>query len=295
MDIEVRLVRSFLAVAEELHFSRAAERLNLSQPALSRQVRDLERRIGTELFVRATRSVTLTESGALLLREAPRVLSDLQRVVERAQGAGRGELGHVSIGFIGSAVESFVTRILHTVRTSLPGLTFTLTERPWIEQTAGIESGLDDLAFVRDIRGGGLWQTMPLLSEPICLVVTEDHSLASKAVIEKSDLPVLVDEPFATNRSWIATHCADWPFRPKVADEMISTHGILALVRAHLGISLMPASYATWGPTGLCFIPVDGQTSTQQVAWNAERSSSARDVFLDAIREWTAPETETNV
>ena len=68
MDIEVRLVRSFLAVAEELHFSRAAERLNLSQPALSRQVRDLERRIGTELFVRATRSVTLTESGALLLR-----------------------------------------------------------------------------------------------------------------------------------------------------------------------------------------------------------------------------------
>lgn len=128
----------------------------------------------------------------------------------------------------------------------------------------------------------------------LCLVVTEDPPLASTTVIEESDLDVLLDEPFLTNPSWIATHCGDWPFRPKVADEMISTQGILALARAHLGVSLMPASYVTWGPSGLRFIPVDGPTSTQQVAWNSERSSSARDIFLDAIREWMDPGTEAN-
>ncbi|TDE09306.1 LysR substrate-binding domain-containing protein [Jiangella asiatica] len=293
MDVEIRLLRSFAVVAEELHFSRAANRLLLSQPALSRQIRDLERRIGADLLVRDTRTVALTECGKLLHREAARLLADLERTIERVRGAGRGEIGHLSIGFIGSAVESFVMPTLQTVRQHHPGLTFTLIDRSWVLQTAGLENGTDDLAFVRDLPPAAPWRTAHLSTEPVCMVVPDDHPLAGRQLATRSDLAMVADTPFLSNPSWMATHCGDWPFAPRVTDEMGSTHGIFALVRAHFGISFMPASYASWSADGLSFVPVEGNSSTLVVAWRADRHSVAHDVFLNALPP--APESHPSM
>lgn len=279
----MRLLRSFVVVAEELHFSRAAERLRVSQPALSRQIRDLERRIGAELLVRDTRTVALTECGRLLQREATRLLADLDRTVERVRGAGRGDVGHLFVGVIGSSIESFVVPTLQTVRRRHPGLTFTLIDRPWVEQAAGLENGDDDLAFVRDLPPGAPWTTAHVATEPVCLVVPADHPFAGRPLVHRSELPQVAETPFLTNPSWMATHCRDWPFEPRVTDEMGATHGIFALVRAHFGISFMPASYASWGDDGLSFVPVEGNSSTLVVAWRANRHSAAHDVFLSAL------------
>jgi DNA-binding transcriptional LysR family regulator len=296
MDVDVRLLRSFLGLAEELHFRRAAERLNLSQPALTRQIQDLERRVGVPLLDRSPQGVTLTSAGRTLAEELPRLLSDLERVGRLAQGAARGEVGHATISFLGSTITSFVTPLLTRLRIQSPSMTFTLTERVWIDQTAGLEAGTDDLAFVRDLRDPR-WQSMDLLAEPVCLVVGDWHPYAAKRRIRPRDLPGLAHETFLTDRrpgsglqpSWVGTHCAGWPFVPRVSDEVVTTHGILALVAADMGVSLMPASYQTWGPNTLRFVPVAGQTTTVQVAWAPRPGNGITTAILRSVRELAGP------
>lgn len=281
--MDVRLLRSFLVVAEELHFTLAARRLRVSQPALSRQIRDLERRLGVPLLTRTSRSVSLTEAGELLRREGMRGLADLQRTVERAQAVGRGELGHLSVGFIGSVLDTFVVPLVSRLKARNPRLSFSLAERMWSEQTVGLENADDDVAFVRDLADTGPWQVTTLATEPLCLVLPATHDLAGRVRLSRDELEQLASSPFLQNAAWMATYCRNWPFMPRVADELVSTKGILSLVRAGLGISFMPESYKKWGLDGLAFVPVDDETSTQQVAWRPERHSAARDLFLDTL------------
>lgn len=291
MDLDVRLLRSFSTVASELHFGRSADILNLSQPALSRQIQELERRLGARLLERGPRTVSLTAAGRTLAGELPRLLADLERVGRLTQGAARGEVGHASISFLGSAISTFVTPLLTRLRAASPSMTFRLTERVWIEQTGGLEAGTDDLAFVRDLRDPR-WQTIDLLAEPVCLVVADDHPYADKPRIAARDLQALAHETFLTDRraghgllpSWIGMHCATWPFVPRVSDEVVTTHGILALVDARMGVSLMPYSYKTWGPSSLRFIPVDGHITTVQAAWNPRPDNAITQALLRHVR-----------
>ncbi|MGC0273142.1 LysR substrate-binding domain-containing protein [Pseudactinotalea sp. Z1739] len=283
MDWDPRLLLSFLTVADELHFGRAATRLRLSQPALSRHIKELERRVGTPLLTRTTRSVSLTGAGSALQRDLPPLLGGLENALMHAHRIGRGEEGHLSVGFIGSAVESVLVGALERIRLSHPGLAFTLTERAWVSQTEGLEGGQDDVAIVRDLRGGSPWESILLRTETICLVMRNDHPFAQQSEVTTSDLAGLASTNFISNSAWMAHHCSDWPFRPRVIDDVTSSHGILALVRTNQGISFMPASYAPWATGDLSFVPVEGQVSRQQVAWDAKRTNSARQIILSAI------------
>ena len=281
MDVDLRHLRAFCAVAEELHFGHAAERLHVSQPALSRQISNLEHRLGATLLARGTRKVLLTDAGSVLHREATSVLAQADRAVDRTRRVAQGEAGHLSIGLLGAAVDTLATSVLRAMRKAHPDVTFTLTERPWIDQTAGLESGADDFCFVRDLAPNSGWQTVDLLSEPLCVVLPSDHPLAGEEPLTHSQLALLESESFLSNRRWLAVHCANWPVTPRLTDELVSTHAILALVRAGFGVSFMPASYSAWG-TGVSFVPVEGETSKQQLAYPVSSRSELHQHFLEA-------------
>src|SRR4051794_31010370 len=134
LELELRLLRAFVMVAEELHFGRAAARLNITQPALSRQIRDLEDRVETRLLDRGPRGATLTEAGRVLLGDARRLLEQAARMRDRAFQAGQGTLGHVTVGAIGSTIPTLVGPLLREMRARYGQIAFTLVEHQWETQ-----------------------------------------------------------------------------------------------------------------------------------------------------------------
>jgi DNA-binding transcriptional LysR family regulator len=281
MDLELRLLRSFVTVADELHFGRAAERLHVTQPALSRQIQELERRVGARLLARNSRGVALTEAGRVLRDEGEGVLDQSARALDRAQRAGRGDLGHLSIGFVGSAIDTAVIPLLEAMRERHEGVVFTLAERAWREQTAGLWSGEDDAAFVRDLPADCPWQVIDLQSEPLRLVVPTSHPLARHRRVTRNELRGLADTPFMTTRRWIE----HWGVQPRAMDEVASTPATLRLVEAGLGISLMPAGYQRQAGPNVHFIPINGETSLLQLALPHRPRPPAADRFLALVHE----------
>lgn len=261
--LDARLLRAFVTVADELHFGRAATRLNLTQPALSRQVQQLERRIGSPLLVRGSHGVTLTEAGRVLRTDAERLLAQGSRALDRARRAGRGELGHLSVGFVGSALD-VVVGLLGSLRSLHPDVVFTVTERAFREQTAGLEAGEDDAAFVRDLRPNGAFELVEIRREPLCLVVPTDHRLAARDRLTRRELLREVSRsPFVTTQRWMGLHGLD----PDALDEVASTPLTLRLVAARVGLSYMPSGYRDQAPPDTVrFVPVSGESSVLQLA-----------------------------
>src|SRR3954451_12865989 len=162
MALELRLLRSFLVVYEERHFGRAAQRLQLTQPALTRQVQTLEARIGAPLLLRLPRGVEPTEAGSVLATHARRVIAESERALEQTRRAARGEYSHLAVGFIASAADRTMAPLLGALRDHHPGVTLSLTERTWAVQTDGLENGWDDVAFVRDLPPESPWRALEL-------------------------------------------------------------------------------------------------------------------------------------
>src|ERR1700748_302361 len=149
-DIELKHLRYFVAVAEELHFGRAAERLHLAQPPLSQQIRKLEELLGYPLFTRTSRSVTLTTAGEALLQRARRTLRNVQRDLEETRSIGRGDVGSLHIGFIGSAVLSTLPGIIRNYREVHPSVRLHLHESFTSMVLEGLENGSLDAGILRD-------------------------------------------------------------------------------------------------------------------------------------------------
>jgi DNA-binding transcriptional LysR family regulator len=282
MELELHLLRSLLVVAEEGHVGRAARRLSITQPALSRQIQRLEGRIGAPLFDRGPRGVRLTEAGRVLISDARRLLDESDRAIERARSATRGELGHISIGFLASAADRAMAPVLRALRDRHPGISFSLTERPWRTQLDGLASGADDVAFVREVPAGTPWPTLSLFVDPICLVVRHDHPLAARAEVRAEDLAEL-HEPFLNAPEWLAGRQARWGFQVQVGEDVASPAAQFALARAGFGNPLMPRSFAELAPPDLRFVPVVGETSLQQLAWTKDVRPAVKS-FLDVAR-----------
>src|ERR1700726_1193127 len=178
MDLEPRLLRYFLAVAKELHFGRAAARLYISQPALSNQIHQLERTLGTDLFVRPSRQVELTPAGRALLEEAPLALGALERAAERARLAGEGIAGTVRLGYAPMAGHGTLGAILTAVEHDSPNVTVIASELYSAEIPGRVLAGELDIGlalFPEPMRGV---RREPLCMEPLTLLLGEHHRLA---------------------------------------------------------------------------------------------------------------------
>src|ERR1700687_5193461 len=194
-SMELRHLRYFVAVAEELHFTRAAERLGIKQPPLSLQIRQLERELGISLFHRLTRSVELTESGALLLDEARGILDQVERIKAGVQSRARGETGCIHLGFAGATCfQPLVPGIISAHRERYPSVLISPEERSTPLLVAGLRSGEIDVAFIRPpLSDGDGLEVEPLVEEPMVIALPASHPRARD---RSMPLAALAEETF---------------------------------------------------------------------------------------------------
>lgn len=254
LAIELRHLRYFMAVAEELHFGRAAERLGIAQPPLSQQIKSLEALVGYPLFERRPQ-VRLTTAGAALLEVARRTLAQVGEGLELTRRAGRGEAGQITVGFAASILATALPEILRTYREQYPGVELRLRELSSAAQAAALADGSIDVGFVREavVQGSDLI-CEPILREEFVIVLPPQHPLG-----ERNQLPLseIAEEPFVhfpravapALFDQIADACGRAGFRPRVVQEAQEWLTILGLVEAGLGVSLVPASFCRlrWG------------------------------------------------
>ena len=305
MSIELRHLRYFVAVAEDLHFGRAAERLGISQPPLSQQILALERTLGARLFERTTRRVGLTEAGRLFFAEAKEVLAKVEHAAAMAERVHRGEAGELRVGFFGSA--PFVTdfqRLVYGFRSSHPDVHLDLQEMPTFQQVDALLEGRLDVGFVRPL--GPTPEALVLTElcrEPLMAVMRPDHPLASTS----GALPIsaLAGEPFVLYARGIGTGlyqqvidlCRNAGFAPQVRQEANATPTMMGLVAAGLGVSILPASLERLKFDGARFRPLADEGAVTGVCLARrydDRSALVRAMFNAAARMKQESGGETN-
>jgi DNA-binding transcriptional LysR family regulator len=245
-DIELRHLRYFVAVAEELHFGRAALRLHLAQPPLSQQIRKLEEILGHPLFLRTSRAVKLTSAGEIFLERARRTLRNVQEDMDEARSIGRGEEGFLRVGFIGSAMLTALPDMLGRYRRLYPKVNLQLHEAHTSDIVQNLLKGELDAGFLRD--GGQIsgLEVEPLFSEPFIAVLPKKHPLARHKAISTKELrdePFVFFTPSAGTLAYEKTVslCEEQGFRPRVVQEAPQWLTIMRLVGAGLGVTIAPA------------------------------------------------------
>lgn len=249
--MELRHLRYFVAVAEELHFGRAAEQLGISQPPLSQQIQALESELGARLFERTNRRVALTEIGRLFLDEARQVLAQADKAVLLAQRAQRGELGELKIGFTASApFTSTIPRAILAFRQAYPAVHLDLLE---MSSREVVEALLDERVQVGVIRPLALpedVECVELFREPLVAVLRADHPLALSGEL-RLPIAALAEEPFVffprTHGTGLYDQLFDLArqagFVPRIGQEAGEAMTIIGLVAAGLGVSVLPSSF----------------------------------------------------
>jgi DNA-binding transcriptional LysR family regulator len=281
--MEIRQLRLFIAVAEELHFGRAADRLHMAQPPLSQQIRVLEKELGVALFKRTTRSVEITSAGEALLAHARTVLAAVREAEFAAKASGAGMYGRVRIGFAGAATRHLLPQLAREVKARHPNIELVLKGNLYANAAQeALARGDIDLGFVR------LPYSLPGLSyraiedETLVCVLPVEHELAARAFVEVAEL---ADQPFvtfprdsgSTLRSITNKVCWDHGFTPRVVQEAPDSYTIHAMVAAGQGVSLAFSSTTNISQPGVVYLPLKGDIPTLQsaIAWEASNTNQA--------------------
>ena len=289
--MELRHLRYFVTVAEELHFGRAAERLHLSQPPLSMQIKALESEIGTQLLERSRRKVELTPAGSVLLREARDILARVEQATAAAQRAGRGEIGELTIGFISIADYNVLPQVLSEFRLRQPSVRLNLREATTDAQVLDLVQQRIDVGFALAPIQDGRLATRALLSEPLVAALPESHPLARA----RGPLSVtrLADSPFILFPRHMApglyddvvSFCRQAGFSPRVEQEAVQMQTIISLVSAGLGVAMIPASMRNLGRTGVVYRNLREPSPQTEilVAWRKGETAPALVRFLESV------------
>jgi DNA-binding transcriptional LysR family regulator len=269
--MELRQLRYFVAVAEELHFRRAAARLHMSQPPLSNQVRLLEEELGCPLMIRSRRRVELTPAGAAFLHDARTLLGDLDESVQRAQRIHAGRAGTLRISFVGSALLSLVPAVVRRYRASRPDVELQLRERSTEEQLRELRGGTIDVALVPLPVDAPDLRTEVLRRERAVAALPATHPLAQ---LERVPLRSLAAEPLVMFPREQAPGLHDRllaslstpALRPSVAQYAPETQTIIGLVAAEIGVALVQASVQRLALPGVTYRPVRGAPTIELAA-----------------------------
>jgi DNA-binding transcriptional LysR family regulator len=287
--MELRHLRYFVALAEELHFGRAAEKLHISQPPLSMQIRALENELGVTLLKRTQRHVSLTQAGDALLGEARHILARVEQAVLTTKRAGRGEIGELAIGFISVADYNVLPAVLREFRRRFPLVNLTLREATSDAQIRDLAAGRIDVGFVLPPINEPSLESVPILREPLIVALPEKHPLArkrGKLALEKlKDAPfILFPRPNAPGLyDDVVSCCKAAGFSPRVEQEAIQMQTIVSLVSAELGVALIPASLTNLQRTGVTYKSLkDGSPLTEvHLVWRRGDDLPALRVFVD--------------
>ncbi|MET3722010.1 MULTISPECIES: LysR family transcriptional regulator [unclassified Arthrobacter] len=269
--MNLRRLELFVAVAEELHFNRAAERLHMAQPPLSQQIRKLEEECKTQLFVRNSRNVQLTADGELLLTHARKLLSQYGAMTAALRQARDGEIGKLRVGFVSSAAISALPPVVRELRSHWPGIDLELREETTDSQIELITAGALDAGIAREVRTvPGLGTTL-LQNERLVVAVPADHPLAPRPSVGLGELKGERFIAFPRDRisrlfDHIAAllHAADVDF--DLAQQAVQFPTILGLVAAHLGIAVVPESLRAFAIPGLVYLDIQDTNAVSRIS-----------------------------
>src|SRR5262245_26151182 len=280
VSMNLRRLRYFVVVAEELHFGRAAERLHIAQPPLSQQIRRLEAELGVELFRRNRRRVQLTDPGRLLLEQGRPLLAEADRIEELLHRAGGGEIGRLRVGFVGTASYVTLPAILRAFHERFPQVELRLDELTTGPQVAALHAGRLDIGLVRPPVEDPSLTLTPLVREELVAALPESHPLTPL-----SSVPVeaLAREPFILFPREhgtglyddIITVCREAGFSPTIVQETNDTQTIVSLVSAGFGVALVPTSIATFPQPHVAYRPLTGSNVQLELALATRRDDAS--------------------
>ena len=285
-DIELSHLRYFLVVAEEQHFGRAALRLNMAQPPLTRHVQVLEERLECVLFERTTRATRLTPAGALLAQRARGIIVEADKTFQELLKVGRGEEGQLSVATAPSLMLSALPSVIRAYRKEFPRVAFRLSEMASSAILQAVRTGSADLGFVRGMDEDPEIETLFQWAEPMVAMVPLDHELAGRPGISIGLLRAerFVFFPRDLGPSFydeMLEFCEKAGFVPAVAQEARQWSSIISLVSAGMGVSIGPQSVAALMPEAVRFLPVKNmRTSVRVVGGRGSRSNAAVASFL---------------
>lgn len=288
--MELRHLRYFLAVAQERHFGRAAERLHMAQPPLSQQIRQLEAELGTRLFERTTRRVDLTDAGRLLVERATQIMADVESAATDVAEVGRGAAGVLRLGFSGTATYRFMPELVRRAAVELPNVRLQVVGEmltPHMEDA--LRENRVDVAILRPPVHSDELEVLELAQTPLTVALPADHPLAR----EEGPLPAsalqgvdLVGYPRASSVATITAEVLRQArVRPRIVQEATETSTLIALVAAGLGASIIPDARALPLHSTIRVRPLDPPVTVGLgLAWRAQGPSALVLAFRDLAR-----------
>lgn len=285
--MEFRHLKYLLAVGKELHFAKAAEKLFITQPALSKQIMQLEDELGTKLLNRTKRSVSLTPAGKYLMDEADYIINHLNRVVDATKRKGEGEAGEIRVGFVGSAMQSIIPELLEQMSKIHPNIHASLDELDNKDQLDAIARDKLDIGFVRleSVHKG--FEQRVVLEDSFSLVVSNKHAVQPqnfKSLDQFKDEQFILfsndySQEYYDNIMSIFT---DHGFEPKVSHRSVQANSIFRLVERQLGVAIVPTALQGGLDLGLSFIPLNHlpQRTKLIAIWSADNRNEALSKFL---------------
>ena len=292
--MELRHLRYFVAVAEQLSFTRAAALLHMAQPALSVQIRQLEDELGVELFDRSRRAIALTHAGETMLGESRRLLASLDRSVDLVRRVGAGAIGSIAVGFVPSASNSVLPSLLRRFWEAHPDVAVTLREMAPGDLVDGLHAGNLDISFLYLPFSDPLLDHLVIVREPFVAALPFDHPLARETTVDVADLR---DEPFVTPadhgmmpglHAKVTAICHAAGFVPRaVQDDVWLVQTIVALVAAGVGVALVPFSSQAQARAGVVYRPLRPRSTHEAelaAVWRRADQSPALGSFLAEMR-----------
>lgn len=289
--MELRHLYYFVAVAEERHFARAAERLHLAPSPLSRQIRQLERELGVQLLERSTRSVALTDAGKVFLDEARRTIAQAEHAARMARQAQRGEVGELHVGFVTAAAFHVLPRLVHAFRERYPRVELVPHNMTISDQVEALRERRLHVGIVREPVDSLPLRIELLQEDPVVAGLPRDHPLARRDSIPlaalKSDRFIFFGRDSSPDfHDLLISLCYRAGFSPVVAQEVQEGMTLLGLVSAGIGVCLVPESYRLVGGD-IVFLPLEGETVRVDylLAWHPDEASQILRGFLEVARE----------
>ena len=298
--MELRQLRSFIVLARELHFGRAAVRLNMTQPPLSRQMQQLEEELRVQLFSRTSRVVQLTPAGQAFLVEAQKLMQQSEQAIQAARRAAQAHFGEVNVGVIGAATYSFLPSLLVRARTELPNIVMHFKEMMSTAQMEALSLGRIDVGIVRPMLGQEPFQSACVMRENTALALPIGHPLAARRrpqLAQINEEPFIMYSPEASYFGSLLTSAFQKAgVRPRYVQFMTNAQAILAMVSTGLGIAIVPEETKNACFDNVVLRPINlgnNLTADLYAIWRGDNRNPALSAVVELIQRLGNDETPT--
>ena len=287
-QIGLRHYKYFLAVAEELHFKKAADKLFISQPGLSKQIKEMEEALGFKLFERNNRNVVLTAAGKYLKEEITLLLNDNKRILRHAQHIATGNEGEIHLGYVGSAMQTIIPKLLIRFRKKYPSIHFSLQEMDNNRQINDLLGNKIDIGFVRLNEVPKALSLRPVFDETFSLVLPKNHALNSRNFTSLNQLKaeqfIFFEKAYSPSyHEKVISMFEDCGFSPTISHTSVHATTIYRLVENSFGVAIVPSSLKLGYNMNIKFIELKNvpQRAVLSLAWNKENRNPMLRHFLD--------------